>query len=391
MKQSTPEQKHVQPSTRFGGQIHSGKGKKIMTHAPHITLNDLCLLLHAGQAEQVLALLAEAPSLLPAERAYVRARAALGQEEWETLAACLLEADGPGRDDYRAKTAGMTIRRRRSWLLWFLGNLALEIGRDEDAFGFYTRCLRHLDERRMNDPWLRARALCGRGAALLRMRSPQAALAEYEQAHELCQNMHLPDQLEIVMGLSEASLALDHLKEALAYGQQALQMVTDAQQERSLRVLLGAICARQGEQAAAQSFYLEALRLAEFGGLPDSNQIVTILLALADLQRREGHTIEARTSCEQALLYQEQCQASTRGALYLVCGKLAQAEALSEEALGWYTKAVQQFSEAGQGAELAEAHRLLAQMCESLGQQDQAVVHWRAAYQAHAGSDSLVV
>jgi tetratricopeptide (TPR) repeat protein len=389
MKQSTPEQKHVKPSTRFGGQIHSGK-EKIMTHAPHITLNDLCLLLHAGQAEQVLALLAEARTLRPAEQTYVRARAALRQEEWETLAACLLEAGAPGRDDYRAKTAGMTIRRRRSWLLWLLGNLAREIGQDEDAFGFYTRCLRHLDERRMNDPWLRARALCGRGAALLRMRSPQAALAEYEQAHELCQNTHLPDQLEIVMGLSEASLALDHLKEALAYGQQALQMVTDSQQERSLRFLLGTLYARQGEQAAAQSFYLEALGLAERGE-PDPNQIVTILLALADLQCREGHTIEARTSCEQALLYQEQCQASTRGALYLACGKLAQAEALSEEALGWYTKAAQQFSEAGQGAELAEAHRLLAQMCEDSGDLDEAASHWKAAYQAHAGSDSLVV
>ncbi len=346
----------------------------------HPTFKDLCLLLQAGSIEQALALL-ETTLLRPAERCYVQAWAAVQQERWEELASCLLEAGGLFIDEYRLKTERMTIRRRRSWLYWLLGNLAMLVERYEDAFGWYTRCVQHLSERRMNDPLLRVRALCGRGATLLRMHAPQAALVEYEQAMRLGQKHSGNDQLELCTGLCNVYIALGDLEQGLVYGHQALEMVANPHEECALRGVLGNLYAQQGNRPAAQVCYLEALGRARQCKPPDDTQIVTILLGLADLQRQEGNLIEARTSYEQAIAHRR-CAPGVRGKLFLACAALAQAEQLREEALRWYTAAAQAFSEAGADAELAEAHSELARLYETAGDLEQAAFHWKAAYQA---------
>ena len=332
----------------------------------HSTFKDLCLLVQADSLEQALALLDTTP-LRPEERRYLYLWATLQQEHWANLAACLHDSAGePDIDDYQFHTKGMTMRRQQAWLDWLLGRLAQQIERNEDAFGWYTRCLRHLNERRMNHPLLRVRALCGRGATLLHMHAPQAALAEYEQAMQVCQKHGVNDQLELCAGLCNVYTALDDLEQGLVYGHQALEMVANPRQECILRFVLGNLYMQQDNHPAAQVCYLEALGRARQCRPPDHAQIVTILLGLADLQRQEGNLVEARTSCEQAQLHANQCTPGMRGALALLYATLAGEEGMREEALGWYTAAAQAFSEAGASAELAEAHSDLARLYEAI-------------------------
>lgn len=61
--------------------------------------------------------------------------------------------------------------------------------------------MQSLDKRRMNDPGVRIRALCGRGTGLLHLRAFLTSLRECEHADRLCQKegLRVP---EIFAGLA---------------------------------------------------------------------------------------------------------------------------------------------------------------------------------------------
>jgi tetratricopeptide (TPR) repeat protein len=354
-----------------------------MTHQiSPLTFPEFCLLLRTDQAEQALAQHSEASALQPAERIYLRAWQAAQQKRWEKLSACLQEFEDPATETYRATTRGMTVRRRRSWMCWLLGNLAMQVKQHEDAFGWYTCCLQYLNERRMNDTRLRIHALCGRGMALLRMGAFQAGLGEFELASSFCQEgLH---EQQVYAGLCEAHARLNQAEQALVYGRKALPMTPDARQKNALRLLLARLYAQQGEAAQAATLCFETLEVARLEEQHD--EAAHSLLLLAELDASKGQIDSARIFCEQALLHAYEGSSGTRGSLYLLCGRLALAEEKLEEAARWYMKAVQIFAEpdaaCAASTGLAEAHSALARMCEESGQLAQASLHWKMAYQA---------
>lgn len=367
----------------FHSSIIDQKEKRMTHQISPLTFSEFCLLLRTNQAELVLALLAEAPELQPVERIYLRAWPAAQQNHWEELALYLLKADDPAIDDYREKTQGLTLRRRRSWMCWVLGRLACRVGQHEDAFRWYTRCMQHLDERRMNDPYLRIRALCGRGTVLLHMNAFQASLREFEHALVICQKEDLRDP-EVYAGLCKAHAALEQAELALPYGRTALRFTTDARQKNALRLLVGKLYAQLGETRAASALCLEAFEVARQEG--EHDEAAQSLQLLAELDASQGQMSSARTLCEQAQLHAEEGSSGRRGSLSLLRGKLALAEEKQEEATRWYNRAIQIFAEPGAGPEaiasLAEAHCALARIYEASGHLEQASFHWKAAYQA---------
>ncbi|HEY1352226.1 MAG TPA: hypothetical protein VGF67_21625 [Ktedonobacteraceae bacterium] len=358
-----------------------------MTHrVSPCTFSECCLLLRTDQAEQALAHLSEATALLPAERIYLQAWQAAQQKNWERLSAALLSIENPATETYRAQTRGMTVRRRRSWMCWMLGNLAIQVEQHEDALNWYTRCMQHLNERRMNDPQLRVRALCGQGTAFLHMGAYLAGLGAFELASRLCQE---DLEAQVYTGLCEAHAHLHHAEQALACGRKALPSIPDARQKNALRLLLARLYAQQGEVAQASALCCEALEAARAEEQHD--EAAHSLLLLAELEANRGAVDSARLWCEQALLHAHEGSSGARGSLYLLCGRLALAEEKRPEAARWYGKAVQLFAEPDEGLAqrlgLAEAQSALARIAEASGHLEQASVHWKMAYQAvHSAS-----
>jgi len=351
-----------------------------MTHqGVPLTFSECCLLLRTDQAEQALAQICEAPAFQPAERLYVQAWQAAHQEQWDVLHHILLQTDDSSSEDDRTMLKDMTLRRRRSRLCWLLGNLARQVGQHEDAFGWYTRCIQFLDERRMNDSRLRIVALCGRGAALLQMGALPASLGEFERASELSQKAGLREP-DVYAGLCEAHASLGHAEQALFPGHQAMDFPIAPRRKQALRLLLGRCYAHLGEDAKASTLWGEALEAARQE--KQHEEAVHSLILLAELNARQGQMREARLLCEQAMLHADKGSPGVRGSLMLLCGRLALADARPEEATRWYQQATQILAGEAAGADLAEAQSALARIAEASGHLEQAAVHWKAAYQA---------
>jgi tetratricopeptide (TPR) repeat protein len=138
------------------------------------------------------------------------------------------------------------------------------------------------------------------------------------------------------------------------------------------------------EDTQASTLCMEAFEAARQEGQND--EAVQSLLLLAELNARQRRMSEAHILCEQARLYAEKGSPAVQGSLMLLCGRLAQAEARSEEATRWYMQATQILAgpDTGKraGAGLAEAHSALARIAEASGHLEQASAHWKAAYQA---------
>ncbi len=343
-----------------------------------------------GRLEEALTILEEIQAAdLPQRRevAYLRAWCYIQREQWDKAARILFSADTDEEFVSDIQSLGQTERRRRASYLLLLGNTAVDLGRYEEATRHYTRCIKFLDERRMNITNVRIKARCGLGFAYTQTGFYTVALTHYEDALRLCgEDTTRADLPEIYAGLCDIHRHLGHFAPALEYGKQALQLSlarADKPLEMRMYTALGHICSQTRDFRAAASYYTEALTLAISASSPVT--ILNIFTALADVRLEEGLLQEARHYCEQALAYvgsvqDDRCQ----GMFYLVYGKVTEAEAnefgskpagnLLREALSWYQKAETALSTIrAAGAELAEVYGRLAQLLETSGQQAQAI------------------
>lgn len=365
------------------------------------------LFITEGQGEEALAVLdtiqVEDPSQ-KREMAYLRAWCYTLGEHWDQAAQFLLSADMSEEPTSDIQSLGQTERRRRASYLLLLGNVAINLGRYEEATRHYTRCIKFLDERRMNDVNVRIRARYGLGTAYTQTGFYAVALTHYGDALRLCgegsEHSELP---HIYYGLCDAHRHVGNFELAFDYGKKALQLYiarSDKAMEGRMRNLLGRICYQMRDFHDASYYYTEALALAMSVSSPAL--IMNNFTALADVRLAEGLLEEARRYCKHALEYKDRVsQGHFQGMLYIVYGKVAEAEAqkaggqrareLIDEAVSWYQKAEEVLSAIEAKAELAEVYGRLAQLLESSGQQDRAIAYWKSAYTTYSGpEDSLL-
>ncbi len=357
------------------------------------------ILSHSAQVHAVLA--QEPARFSPVERAYLQAWIACEaagtspgpftseQEACWTQAAEILAAARdellvvPGADAYFTKASG-TIRWRRPWIRWFLGNLAAFL--DHPSVEHSLQALHLLQERRMNIPWLRLQILCDQGQVLLRLHHPQAALASYGQALALLQKDPTHDAAcALYRGLCEASRQLLAYEPALSFGKKALALCPTDQERRAVLALLGHVLLDLNQTARACAAYREALALAG-----QAAERLESLLALIQCMLAERDLPTARSYCAQALA-EDRASLSPRvqGRLFALCGQVALAQAaaaqeplarrLYEESVAWYRQALDACPQ--ETDVLSALARLLLEMVEHDSQVTQ-TVFWQEAYQA---------
>jgi len=332
------------------------------------------------------------------ELAYLRAWNCTLQGRWDDAAHFILSNDMVEEKINDIHELGQTERRRRAHYLSMMGYVAINLHLYDEAATHYLQCIKFLDERRMNDPRLRIKALSALGTAYTETGLYVAALAHYKTALELCgEDSGSLDLANIYHGLCITYTHLRDFTQALHYGELALKSYTEQAEtalEGRVRNLLGNIYYQKEEYDAASKNFTEALGIA---ALVNSNIMVEINLAsLANARRAEGILDEAQRYCQRALNYLDEHEEvfhtnnHVKGMTYLACGQVAQARAekaqgaeaseLLQEAKKWYQQSVDTLASAQGTVALARAYRLLAQVLEDTGLHDQAFAYWKRAY-----------
>ena len=336
------------------------------------------------------------------EIAYLRAWCYTEGNNWSEAAQFLLDAGANGELVSDIQAQGQTERRRRAHYQLVMGDVAVNMGHYEEAMRHYRRCIQFLDERRMNIPSVRVRALLAMGTLSVVTGFYDMALTHYEDALRLCsedrQHPHLPD---IYYGLCDLYRHKGNFLRALECGKQALELYTERKQQDMIgriRNLLGRVCYQMRDFPTASIYYTEALALAMLDGSPV--MALNNLVALADLRREEGELGEAWRYCSMALDYSAKLPPGTGhfiGMMYIVCGKVKEAEIeaatgqrareLLTQAISFYEQAVQALKVTDARVALREAYQRLAQVLEATGQQDQAMASWKSAYAVSSPSE----
>jgi tetratricopeptide (TPR) repeat protein len=359
------------------------------------------LLIAEGQIENALAALEgiQTENLeQKREVAYLHAWCSMLRDRWDDAAHYILPQEISGETIADVQELGRTERRRRPYYLLVLGDVAANLWRYEEAIQHYTRCLKFLDERRMNDTNRRVRALLGLGVAHMATGYLTNALEYYEQALRLCNNDARQPQLpDLYYGLSDAHCRLGEFERALEDGSRALQLYSERGDKELIcrvRSLLGHIHCQKGDRQTANAYYTEALALAL--STQSVGALLTNFTALADLRLQEGKPEEAWRYCEMALDYSKKVpRPYFVGKMAMICGRVMEARANAaegrhgqeylERAVTYGRQAVAELRQTDARPELAEAYRLLAHLLEESGRQDQALGIWKSAYAAQAG------
>ena len=331
------------------------------------------LFIGEGQINEALAALEQIQPANPQEKheiAYLRAWCYAERNSWDEAAQFLHDAGADGESISDIQALGQTERRRRAHYQLLMGDVAVNMGHYEEGMRHYRRCIKFLDERRMNIPTVRIRAQVAMGTLSVITGFYDMALTHYHDALGLCssnsESPHLPD---IYYGLCDAYRHKGNFPCALECGQKALHLYTERNQQKMIgrmRNLLGRVCFQMRDFAMASTYYTEALALAMLDGSPV--MALNNLTALADLRREEGELGEAWRYCDMALGYSPKLPPGTGhfiGMMYIVCGKVKEAGAatasgqeaqeLLEKAITFYEQAVQALKTTDAKVALGEA------------------------------------
>lgn len=369
--------------------------------------NRIHLFISEGQLDEALAALRQIQPGKQEESheiAYLRAWCSAESNRWDEAARFLLTAGVSEQALCDIQAQGQTERRRKAYYQVLMGDIAANLGHYEEGMRHYRRCLKSLDERRMNISTLRIRALQAMGALSVIMGFYDAALVHYEDALRLCSKEEThPNLPDIYYGLCDIYRHKGNFSPALEYAQKALQLYSDRKQQDMvgrMRTLLGRVCYQMRDFQEASTYYTEALELAMGSG--STIMILNNLVALADLRREEGELSEAWHYCEMALNYSSKLPPGTghcMGMMYIVCGRVKQAKAEAAEgerapeffkrAISFYEQAVQSLKETDARVALREAYQRLAQVLETCGQQDRAIAFWKSAYSTSSSSENF--
>jgi tetratricopeptide (TPR) repeat protein len=354
-------------------------------------------LLTQGKGDEAQALLAqmyEEASVPRDELAYLHAWSTIVQEQWDDVAQHV--RDFPvllDREERESLLTNGSIRRRRPMCLLMLGEMARELGYPEEANEHIQHCLTLLNERRMNIAEVRLLAHSCLGRLSLESNQTTQALVQYKTALNLCAN-EAPDHplhTAILAGLCETHIRLEQFEQALAIGKQALRLHQEGSQpnnQEHILLMLSHISLALEESASAMAYAQDAQHLANQAD--DHARVAQTLLIQAEIQHKTGTMQEARTNCEQALaLLAATPDLPLNGTALFLLGKIAETEwhahpdqtTLAPEAQARYEQALALFASLHDTTSLASVSKQLAQLLEDRGQPEQALIHWKHAYQ----------
>ncbi|HKV56650.1 MAG TPA: tetratricopeptide repeat protein [Ktedonobacteraceae bacterium] len=300
------------------------------------------------------------------------------------------------QDDW--EDASHTERERRAFYLVWLGQIAVNLGRYEDASRHFTQCLAILDLRRVHLPKIRIKALYGLAMTCIIAGLHALAIQHYQEALKICAKEKLQPQLkkdiaDIHHGLTEAYRLIGKFDEARINGRMALQMYEDLHDRYQVCRMynqLGNIAFSLGEHQVAAEHIMESLSLATLDNEVGMKMINFI--AMADIRLDEQRLDEAQRYCNHALETSEHMQDDHHmyGVMYMICGKVTFAKAkqaqgeeacyLLQETQAIYNKAEAHLLQTQASASISELYGRRAEVYEAMNQPQEALACWKSAF-----------
>jgi len=369
------------------------------------TLRRIRLMTEEGQEENVLeqldALFTE-DSQMRQEITFTRAWYYTQKRQWNEAFQQLSSLYDPQSIQNDWDDTTHTERERRAFYLVWLGTIAVNLSRYEDASRLFTQCLEILEMRRVHLPKVRIKALCGQAMTCIISGLHAVAIQHYQEALKVCAKEKLQLELkrdiaDIHYGLADAYRQTGDFGRARTHGRMALQMYEDLPDRYFVcRVynLLGRIAFQLGEHQVAAELYMESLSLAV---LEDKMGMKMINFgAMADVRLAEHRLDEAQRYCDHALEASAHMQDDHHlcGMMYLICGKVAFARAKEkqgdeafytlQEAQAIYAKAGEHLAQTQATAHLSELYGRRAEVYEALNQPQEALACWKSAFDVSA-------
>src|SRR5260370_9712662 len=293
-----------------------------------------------------------------------------------------------------------TERERRAFYLLWLGNVAVNLSRYEDASRHFTQCLEILEMRRVHLPKVRIKALSGQAMTCITSGLYVVAIQHYLEALNVCAKEKLQQELkrdiaDIHYGLADAYRLTGDFARARIHGPKALQTYEDLPDRYFIsRVynLLGRIAFQLGENQVAAEHYMESLALATLADQVGVGVKMMNFVAMADIRLAEKRLDEAQRYCDRALELATSMQDDHYlcGMVYLVCGKVAFAKAkqaqgeevynLLQEAQHVYKKAEEHLMQTQATTHLSELYSRCAEVYEALNKPQEALAYWKSAF-----------
>ncbi len=373
----------------------------LQPHEIERTLRRIRLMIEEGQEEDAPAQLEKLQTddpMMQQEIIYTRSWYFIRKELWMQAAQCLSQLyDARSIEDDWDDTSHTERERRAFYLLW-LGIVAVNLSRYEDASQFFAQCIKILDMRRVHLPKVRIKALSGQAMTYIMSGFYIIAIQHYQEALKVCAKEKLQNQLkkdiaDIYYGLTDAHRLAGDFDRAQTEGNMALHMyeeLADRYMVGRMYNLLGRIAFHLGEHQVAAERYMESLSLATLEGKVGLQMVNFV--AMADVRLAESRLDEAQRYCDHALEASKQVQDDHHlcGMMYLVCGKVAHEKArhaqgqearyLLDETLLIYKKAEEQLKQTQATTHLSELYGRQAEAHEGLSQPQEALTCWKSAF-----------
>src|SRR5579859_3042772 len=195
-------------------------------------LRRIRLMTEEGQEENVLeqldGLVAEDPQMQQ-EIIYTRAWYHTHKREWKQAFEHLSSLYEPQSIQNDWDDTTHTERERRAFYLVWLGTVAVNLSRYDDASRLFTQCLEILQMRRVHLPKVRIKALCGQAMTCITAGLNAVAIQHYQEALKVCAKEKLQQKLKrdianIHYGLADAYRQTGDFDRARTHGRMALQM-----------------------------------------------------------------------------------------------------------------------------------------------------------------------
>src|SRR6266849_913895 len=376
-----------------------------MPQSPEIerTLHRIRLLTEEGQEDDVLAELDAIQTDDPQMQqkiTYTRAWFYTQKRQWKQAFQYLSPLYDPRSIEDNWDDTTHTERERRAFYLLWLGNVAVNLSRYEDASRHFTQCLEILEMRRVHLPKVRIKALSGQAMTCITSGLYVVAIQHYLEALHVCAKEKLQQELkrdiaDIHYGLADAYRLTGDFARARTHGQKALQIYEDLPDRYFMsRVynLLGRIAFQLGENQVAAEHYMESLALATLDEQLGVGVKMMNFVAMADIRLVEKRLDEAQRYCDHALEAAEQLPDDhhLRGMMYLVRGKVVfekakqaqgqEAYYLLQEALDVYKKAEEELTKTQAVTHLSELYGRCAEVQEALDHPEEALAYWKSAF-----------
>ena len=262
------------------------------------------LLLEEGQSETALKIL---EAIVPddekqqKEVAYFLGWCYVLHKRWgdasDVLSSIVSSADDEGESESRIDRERLALCRLR------LGNAAVNLCRFDEATHHFSRCLKVLNNKRVNlPPIVRVKAHYSLAMSFMMRGLYSTAIQQYHDALHHFLYIDNDEELgKIHYGLSYTYRPLGKLEDARLAGERALELYVKAANhgmEGVTHSLLGRIALENKDYRVASDHYTEALAISN--AYAGTTMAMLNCTALADVRLAEGRLDEAKRYCQRA-------------------------------------------------------------------------------------------